>query len=77
MPTFEYLAPTTQAHDIRNFVYLASSFAQVMRDGLSGPVNPQQKELLEHIVDCMARAQALLVPATRNSASAGSAYHAV
>jgi hypothetical protein len=56
-------APTRQAHDIRNFLYLASSFAQLMLEGLSGPVSAQQKELLGHIVDCMGRAQKLLVPA--------------
>ena len=72
MSNLEYFDPTTQVHHIRNFVYLASSFAQIVRDGLSGPVNPQQQELLGHIVDCMARTQALLVPATGNSPSTGS-----
>ncbi len=63
-------APTRQAHDIRNFLYLSSSFAQLMLEGLSGPVSSQQKELLGHIVDCMARAQKLLVPAGRASSVA-------
>ncbi len=63
-------APTRQAHDIRNFLYLTSSFAQLMREGLGGPVNSQQEELLGHIVDCMARAQKLLVPGGRASSAA-------
>lgn len=63
-------ASNKQAHDIRNFVYLASSFAQLMLEGLSGPVSAQQKELLGHVVDCMARAQKLLVPAGRDSNAA-------
>lgn len=51
-----------QDHDMRNFLYLSSSFAQLLHDGLVGPVSQSQKEFLGHILDCAAKAQALLAP---------------
>jgi light-regulated signal transduction histidine kinase (bacteriophytochrome) len=57
-------------HDLRNFLYLASSFAQLMRDETVGPLTPTQKEFLEHIIDCASRAQRLLTGGFRSTTTA-------
>jgi len=54
-------------HDLRNVLYLVTSFAQLMREGLAGPVSQPQKEFLGHILDCAARAQELMAPARRKA----------
>jgi light-regulated signal transduction histidine kinase (bacteriophytochrome) len=39
-------------HDMRNYLYLITSFAQLMSDGLGGAVTDRQKEFLGHVLDC-------------------------
>ena len=54
-------------HDLRNFLYLINSFTQLVRDGLGGPVTPQQKEYLDHVLDCGTGAMEFLAPANRRA----------
>jgi hypothetical protein len=51
-----------QAHDLRNSLYLIAGFAQALRDGLVGPVTCPQREILDHVLVCAAKAQRVLSP---------------
>lgn len=39
-------------HDLRNLLYVITSFTQLLNDGMAGAVTPRQKELLGHLLDC-------------------------
>lgn len=47
-------------HDLRNFLYLATSFTQLLSEGLAGAVSERQKEFLSHVLDCTGKMRQLL-----------------
>jgi len=42
----------TANHDLRNLLYLITSFTQLLSDGQAGTVTGRQKEFLNHVLDC-------------------------
>lgn len=60
-------ARSIRDHDLRNLLYLVTGFTQLVRDGVSGTVTVQQKQFLDHVLDCARRAQDLLKASVRDS----------
>lgn len=55
-------------HDLRNLLYVITSFTQLLTDGLAGAVTPRQKELLGHVLDCSRDMRQLLDASRRDAA---------
>ena len=57
-------ACSKQDHEMRNFLYLGTSFTQLLRDGLAGPVTAMQKEFPGHVLVCTGDMRQLLNSST-------------
>lgn len=61
-------AHSKREHDLRNLVYLISSFTQLLSDGVAGSVTQRQKELLGHVLECTRNMRQLIDGAADGSA---------
>ena len=59
MSTDTNLQPSRD-HELRNLLFLIISFSQLLGGGQAGPVTAQQKEFLDHVVECARKMQPLL-----------------